>query len=153
MLRFVCLHFPFYFILLRSTFHMEFCLLVGPVHCARDPLPLWPKKFSPECVCQWVSCTIHGTHKPFFLTKFLLKMGVMALFIHLNTSLTKWFREGRVQLYNVHCPLSTCHNSCKIKVVTVNKESRDFYHYQTKQSMSKGIVQIRYSLSLSHMGK
>ena len=32
--------FLIYFYLLRSTFHVGFCLLVGPVHCALDQLPL-----------------------------------------------------------------------------------------------------------------
>ena len=36
--------FYFYF-LLRSAFHVEFCLLGGPVHYAQDPLPLYLVKF------------------------------------------------------------------------------------------------------------
>ena len=33
---------------------------------------------------QWVSCTIHGTHKPLFSTKLSLKMDLTALFTHLK---------------------------------------------------------------------
>ena len=99
--------------------------------CTGSTTSLTKKIFTRMCL-PVVSCTIHGTHKPLFLTKFLLKMGVMALFIHLKTSLTKWFREGRVQLYNVHCPLSTCHNSRKIKVATVNTRVTRFLSLSNK---------------------
>ena len=50
----------FFFFFLRSTF-----------------LWLW-------WLFQWVTCIVHVTHKPLFSTKLSLKIGPMALFIHLK---------------------------------------------------------------------
>ena len=44
-----------------------------------------------SCTIQWVPCTIYRTHKHFFLTKFLLKMGPTVLFTHLKNILLQYF--------------------------------------------------------------
>ena len=41
---------------------------------------------------QWVLCTIHGIHKPHFLTTFSLKMGLTILFTHLKIILLLYFQ-------------------------------------------------------------
>ena len=41
---------------------------------------------------QWVSCTVHRTHKPLFSAKNSLKMSPTALFIHLKIILLQYFQ-------------------------------------------------------------
>ena len=44
------------------------------------------------CTIQWVSCTVYMTYKHLFSTKFLLKIGPMVLFTHLNIILLQCFQ-------------------------------------------------------------
>ena len=88
---FVRLCFPFFY-LLRRAFHMRFCLSMDLMHCVQDPLPLWLVKVLLKCVCQWVSCTVHRTHKFLFSTKLLLKIGLTVLFTHLKITLLQCFQ-------------------------------------------------------------
>ena len=41
---------------------------------------------------QWVPCTVHGTHKPFYFVIFSLKMGFTILFTHLKIILLLCFQ-------------------------------------------------------------
>ena len=43
------------------------------------------------CLCQWVTCAIHGTHKLSNSVKFSLKLGSTALFTHLKIILLQYF--------------------------------------------------------------
>ena len=43
------------------------------------------------CTIQWVPCTVYMTYKHLFSTKFLLKMGLTALFTHLKIILLQYF--------------------------------------------------------------
>ena len=45
-----------------------------------------------KCACQWVPCIINGIHKPLFSAKFSLKMGLTALFTHLEIILLHYFQ-------------------------------------------------------------
>ena len=42
--------------------------------CTRSTTSLTKKIFTKMC-CQWVSCTIYGTHKPLFFNKIFIKNG------------------------------------------------------------------------------
>ena len=82
--------FLFSFLLLRSAFHVRFCLSMDPVQCAWDPLPLWLAKFSLKCVCQWVLCTVHS---PTVLWKCpSLSMGSTVLFTYLKIIFLQCFQ-------------------------------------------------------------
>ena len=47
--------------------------------------------FLPFFAHQWVSCTIHKTHTPYFLVIFSLKISLTVLFIHLKIILLQCF--------------------------------------------------------------
>ena len=51
------------------------------------------------CIGQWVSCTVHETHKPLFSSKFSLKLGPTALFTYLKTH--------KIQLHTLDTKLLT----------------------------------------------
>ena len=44
----------------------------------------WEARFDKKVVYQWVSYTVHGTHKPLYSTTFSLKIGHAVLFTHLK---------------------------------------------------------------------
>ena len=90
-LRFLFL-FVFSFFNWERCFHVGCCLSVGPMHRARDPLPLWPINFALKCVCQWVPYIVHRTHKPLFSHKLSLKIDPTILFTHLKIILLKYFQ-------------------------------------------------------------
>ena len=45
-----------------------------------------------DVICQWVPCTVHGTHKPLFSQKLSLKIGLTTLFTHLKIILLQCFQ-------------------------------------------------------------
>ena len=60
-------------------------LLVGPVHCAWDPLPLITSKHNTEmCHTSGSHALFTGPTNPIFSAISLLKMGLMVLFTHLK---------------------------------------------------------------------
>ena len=60
---------------------------MGPVHHLFDN-----PNFNWNDTVQWVSCTVHETHKPFYSATFSLKMGSTALFTHLKIILLQYFQ-------------------------------------------------------------
>ena len=48
--------------------------------------------FLPFFAHQWVSCTVHKTHTPYFLVIFSLKIGLTVLFTHLKIILLQYFQ-------------------------------------------------------------
>ena len=44
---------------------------------------------------QWVPCTVHGTHKSLYLVTFSLKMGLTTLFTYLKIILLQCFRQNK----------------------------------------------------------
>ena len=65
----VSFFFIFFSFLTRSTFTWDTDLAMDPVHCTRDPLLFERPHISLEWHCQWVPCTVHGTHKHLFSPK------------------------------------------------------------------------------------
>ena len=73
-------------------FTWDTVLSVGPVHCAQDPLPIWPANISQECVTP--VGPVHCSRDPqtSFSVTFLLKIGLTALFTHLKIILLQCFQ-------------------------------------------------------------
>ena len=73
----------FYFCLSKfiSFWKWSFCLCLWLSECLDRGKRL---AFTLLAFYVWVSCTVYKTHKPFFLAKFLLKVGHMILFTYLK---------------------------------------------------------------------
>ena len=71
-------------IVLSENSTISLCL--GSAFCA----------FSNCAFLLWIQCTVHGTHKYFFLAKTTLKLGLTALFTHLKIILLHYFQFSTI---------------------------------------------------------
>ena len=86
------------FPLLRFSFSFFFFFLARVIgdkgYCSCTVHEQQPKflTFQPFSAHQWVSCTVHWTHKFYFSITFSTKMGPMALFTYLKIILLQCFQ-------------------------------------------------------------